>query len=268
MSVTITVNDERLKQRLQQLVDAAYGQGRSADVPTIIEDETRLLLKQIIAFTPPKTQKQGEQAIQADLERLFTPANRGFLVDLMGGFGGAVDRWFTNKQGQKVHVQFDAMDVDGTEMERYHEANRTARGRVPRNLRPGKKDGENWVARYVVSYEAFAAYLRKVWQEVGMLKAGWIKAYSELGGKLPNWIARHASKDLGGVVNNLGVPSRPSITVSNHAAGVGQLEHFVRQAIKVRANSIARKIKLLASGYAADVRSGGAIRKHAERSAE
>lgn len=257
---TVTINDKRFQERLEQLVDAL-----DVDPQVVLADEARLFLKQAINLTPPKSKAQGEQAIRDDLARTFTAANDDFLLYETGGFGSNIDKWITNSSGQKVHIQFDGVDVNGRGMRRYHQSQRNARGRVVGRGAKGNKVGDTWKARYVVGYAAMAEYTAQVLARVGIRKSSWLRAYYEVGGKLPAWIQRHAQRGMGGVQNNLHVKGHPSIVMSSHAPGVKDDERILRDTFRARAEAIGKRLKLLASGYAADVKTGIKIGKHAKR---
>lgn len=270
---TVTISDERFQARLAELGDALH-----KDPQVVIADEARLFLKQAINLTPPKSKAQGEQAIRDDLNRVFTPADGEFLQyefgetvrrgHLGGGFNGQIDQWFTNRSGQKVHAQFEQLDIHGGGMRKFHQSQRNGRGRTVGSANRGSKIGENWRARYVVSYAAMADYAKKVMARVGMRKSGWLRAYYEIGGKLPSWIQRHARRGLGRVQNNLETPGHPSIVMASHAPGVMDDERILRDTFRARREAIGKRIKLIVSGYAADVKAGIKIRNHAKRSAD
>lgn len=261
---TVTINDERFQQLLAQLVDKL-----GLDAKVVVADEGRLFLKQAIGLTPPKTKAQGEQAIRDDLARVFTPANESFLIyEFSSRDKSNVDQWFNNSKGQNVHVQWDGLDIHGSGMRIYHQQQRNARGRTVGRGSKGNKIGELWKAKYVTSYDAFNTYLKKIQARVGMRKAGWLRAYYEIGGKLPQWIERHARRGLGRVQNNLDVPNHPSIIMASHAPGVMDDERILKDTFRARSEAIKKRIKLIVSGYAADVKAGIKIRNHAKRSAD
>src|ERR1022692_3862419 len=92
MEPTITIDDSRGQAMLNDLHDALIGRGQMGDAAVVLEDEFRLLLKQIITLTPPPglgqaARAQGEDAIQRDLAKLFTPINGEMLNDIGSLFG-------------------------------------------------------------------------------------------------------------------------------------------------------------------------------------
>lgn len=261
----VTCDDVRFQVAIAGIRDALIADGRQGDAANIIEDEARRFLKKAVQLTPPKNKMQGEQAVEDDLKHVFTPADADFLLYEFGGSRGNVDQWFTNKKGEKVHAQFEALDIHGAGMKKFHAMQRNARGRTMRGLSRGNKTGELWKARYVVSYDALADYARKIKARVGMRKSGWLRSYNELGGKLPSWIQRQISRALGGVVNNLGVKGKPSILMSSHAPGAKDDQRMLAAVLRSRAVAIERRFRLIMNHYAWDIKSGGGVKRHATR---
>jgi hypothetical protein len=265
---TIEIQDSKYQADMESLYDALAGSGHASDAATIVEDEARLLLKQVLSFTPPKNKAQGEHAVQSDLARIFSPVEDDFAAYVAnGGYrAGAstgnenVDLWLHNAKGS-YEVNWEKLDPSGSGMAAFHKANRNRKGRT--SGKPSRKIGGKWQARYVVGRTGFDAYLKKVQARVGQLKSGWLKAYTAAGGKVPGWISRHAAASLGGVVNNLAVPGKPSITMSNHAAGVLNIETVVRNALRARTGAMTKRLRLVLSGYNKDLAQNIRPRKHA-----
>lgn len=264
---TVTFNDAKFQAQLNALADVLISSGVQSDPAVIVADEARLFLKQAINLTPPQKGKaQGEQAALADIKRIFTGADESFLLYEFGNSGANIDRWFTNKKGEKVHAQFEALDIHGAGMRQYHTSQRNSRGRTVGRHNESRQ-GSDWKARYVVSYGALADYSKKILSRVGMRKSGWLRAYYEMGGKLPAWIQRHASRGLGRAVNNLATPGKPSVVMASHAPGVMDDERIIADTFRARREAMAKRIRLIVSGYAADVKAGIKISNKARRTA-
>lgn len=259
--VTVDLDYSRLNGRIEELHDALARQG--GDVSTIYEDEARLFLRQVIRLTPPKTKQQGEAAIDRDLMKIFEPLNSDFVDDLIIEHGAHdIDTWLTVASGEKKRIKFTYADNTGGPMANFHHRNQDNRGRTY-NLKR-QKDPNVWYAPYVVSYDNFKKYADRVKSHVGRKKAAWGKSFIELGGKLPSWISRHLSGAKGEFHNSRN-PEKPSITMTSRAPGVSQDAHFIRGALRVRYESIGRRIKLVLSGYSKDVASGLRIKRRAQK---
>lgn len=253
---SIQVSSALLDQRLSELA-AALGK----DTETIVRDEARLFLKAAIAITPPKNRAQGENAVKRDLRRIFGVVTDGMADYVAHEFGTHdVRHWLTNEvTHEHYEVEWAKLDPQGYGMEEFHKQNRRASDGHTNRIRFGQKSNGAWLEKYVVSDSAFKSYLAKASKHVGTQKSGWLRAYYEIGGKLAAWIQRNAERGKGTVSNNLGTPGHPSITMGNHADGIGNTKNDVQAVFKIRINSITRRIKLALGGYSADIRRKTAI---------
>lgn len=264
----VDVSDSRYNEQMAALYDALAGSGRASDAATIVEDEARLWLKQAINFTPPRNKAQGENAIKTDLKKIFSVVHDDVAQHIAAEWGtNNVDHWLTSEvDGHRYNVVWDKLDVQGLGMDEYHANHRDSRGRAYSST--VKRSNNKWRAPYVVSQSAFDAFYNKTKQLVGLMKSGWMRAYYEVGGKLPSWIQRQASRSMGGVVNELSVPGNPSITMSNHAPGIASFDRIARETFRARREAMAKRIRLILSGYNKDMAAGMRPRKHAVRTAD
>ncbi len=194
--VTLEIDSTKLNERIEELFDAFVGMGQMGDAATIVEDEARLAVKQIINLTPPKglgtdAKKLGENAVGRDLRKLFTPVNEELLNVIGSQYGTTgIDAWFTTKTGEHEHIQWQRIDPSGAGMREFHNLNRDSRGRTySRN----KKRSGVWYAAYVVSFADFSNYFKRMASHVGRRKAAWGVAYRSMGGALQGWVQRHVS---------------------------------------------------------------------------
>lgn len=256
---TLEITWQGYDSKMAELYDVLAGQGRQSDAASLVEDEARLFLKQVISFTPPKNRAQGENKVKGDVGKLFSPveesyaeyvANGGYRVHPQSTGNENIDLWLHNHvTGTSYEVKWDKLDVRGEGMSEYHAKSRDINGRVS-----GRR---KWGFKYIVGDNAFASYLKKVQARVGMMKAGWVFSFYEVGGKVQNWIERHLSnKSLGKCFNDLSIPGEPSITIHNSAPGIMSQERIVLQAFRARRESMTRRIKLIVSGYGKDIASG------------
>lgn len=271
MFPTVTISDVRGQQMLNDLHDALVGSGRMGDAATVLEDEFRLAMKQIINLTPPPglgqaARSQGEKAVTRDLSKLFTPVDEEMLNIIGSQFGvDGIDRWITDTDGGKQHLIWDKLDPTGTGIETFHHANQNRRGRTINAKRKGRGQ-PFWYAAYVVSKTDFLPYLQKLISHVGRRKAGWAAAYESVGGKVQRWISRHLPTPGGRVVNMLSNKGKPSITAFNMAPGIGDDQRIVADALRIRREAMAKRLKLILSGYSRDVANGIRISNKARKS--
>ena len=267
--LTYNVDMSRMNQQITALRDALIGSGQMGDAATIIEDESRKFLKQVIAFTPPPgnsaaAQKQGEGAIRNDMLKIFTPVNEGFL-DMVGSQFGTtgIDTWLTHPDtGKHYELRWDKLDPTGSGMESFHRANQNRRGRT-KNLKRKAARGV-WASPYVVAWRDFQARLQKLQHRVGWRKAAWGKSFVALGGKLPKWISRHIGSHPSECLVQL-TGTSPSVTMIARAPGLLDDQRIVRDAMRSRQEAISRRIKLILSGYAKDVKAGMIINRKEHR---
>ena len=252
------------------------------DSSVVLADESRLLVKQLISFTPPtigsssnragtKTGsparaadlKTGEAAITHDLSRVFT----GVSDELLSTIGSAhgvqnIDAWLTKKDGSKVNLKWGQIDANGSGIKEFHRKNMNRRGRT-HSLKK-TRSGESWNAAYVVSFEDLAAYKAKLLSRIGRMKAAWASLYIQLGGSLPSWVTRHLPTPKGYAVNQI-FTNNPSAEITNMAPGIGDFASDVRNALRAREQAMAKRLKLVISGYSKDVANGIRVQNKARR---
>lgn len=269
MIASVTINDFKGQVLLNDLRQALIGANRMGDAATVLEDEFRLLMKQIITLTPPHglgqaAREQGEGAVTRDLTKLFTPIDAEMVNVISSKFGAVgVDHWITGKKGNKLHLLWDKIDATGQGVNAFHLTHRDARGRV-RGVK--RKIKGAWTAAYVISNDVFLAYLNKTLSHVGRRKAGWAESFQIVGGRVQRWISRHLGGHNGRVINNLSSKSNPSITAYNSSPGILGDERIVRDSTRVRREAMTKKIELILSGYSKDVANGIRISNKARKS--
>jgi hypothetical protein len=266
-----TFKSEKFEEQLNALSDVLIGKGIESDPAVILADEARLFLKQAIRLTPPKTKAQGEQAIQDDLSRIFSGGNKSFLEHVIEitGKDHDIQHWFTNKRGEKYLMDVNYISPDGDGMYQFHQKNRTKRGRTT-TAGQFTRDIGRWKEhnKMIVGYAERDRYFERTKARVGMRKSGWAQAYLEMGGKLPKWISDKLKYGLGKVQNNLHVQGHPSVVMSSHARGVMEDERIIKDTFRARGEAIAKRIRLIVSGYAKDVKEGIKISRKAHRTAD
>lgn len=220
-----------------------------ADSVKLLEEEMRLLLRDILRFTPPtKTPKadetqlnarqRGTTAVENDLYRNARPlipeqieiprlseavarrdvtAIRAIVKNLKGKWG---DR---------------TLLVGTAELAQAHLRNRNRWGRV-------KGDKRN-----MAFARDWQKYARTIKQRVGWHKAGWLRAARALGMPLPRWIARHESYAPGGYY----APSTSNLVIQSSTRAVKIPDYEARHvtpAVKARMKSLVSEVSRLVKG--------------------
>lgn len=261
--LTVEFDTTKMNERIAELQAAFIGQGQPGDSGVIVLDESRLAMAQVIRLTPPKNKKQGEEAVARDLLKIFTPIDEEFL-NIVGSEHGVsgIDAWITASNGKDVHLKWDRLDPSGSGMANFHQQNRNRRGRTRKLKRADS--GNAWYSPYVVSFDDFKRYGDKTKARVGRRKAAWAKSLIALGGRAAAWILRHMSGARGTVFMVLD-PQNTSVTMSNFSPGILDDERIVRSALRIRYQAMGRRLKLVLSGYAADVAQGIRISRKAKK---
>jgi len=249
MQPTITIDASKWNAQVLAL-SVALGK----DGPEVMKDEARLLIKQVIGFTPPRNKKHGENAIERDINRAVKPLNDAYFEsDALKELARTKtpDQMQAILRGMKGWERWEVKPFE----KRLHNSKKDRRGRVQGRWRV-----------FAHAADEVLAYIAKIKGHAGRLRAGWLPSYRMLGGKLPAWVARHASGARGYGTMSLN-PQKPVITIENHALGVREVEAKVRQALRARISAMARRVKLILSGYLADMARGIRAQSRARRTA-
>src|SRR5713101_4106586 len=125
--ITGTIDTSRAVRALESLHDAMIGKGM--DCSNLLKDETRLLCRTIVNFTPPlkggagSPQRSGEAAIAREVGGLFSEASQ-HLIDEIGSRYGIRDvdaAYVTEKNGTRLQLQWQHIDSTGDRMAEYHQ---------------------------------------------------------------------------------------------------------------------------------------------------
>jgi hypothetical protein len=177
--------DNELAFRLMRIQDLAR-EGLVDPGLGILSVQAKLLLEHVMGITPPRTIKQGKDRVRIDLERIFRPLdpnkfrNQSIRKLIRAGDPVAWDN-FSSRLREGELAQTRAIVPN----ERLHRSNRDKRGRAYRNPRPKMvtlKPDQEALKQLIIASQA----------NVGYAKAGWVRAYTELGGdRAPEWVKRH-----------------------------------------------------------------------------
>lgn len=243
MSLTIKLDTARMQAAMNSMV-----YDLKADGVKLLQEEMRLLLKDILSKTPPtksprgddapmSARQRGSTAIENDMRRLATPlawkeikipelaeAVRGRKFDKIKAIVQNVPAW----KNRKVYTSL-------SELQSAHLMRRNQYGRI-RGRCDALAIGIDW-----------SKYTRTLKKRVGWTRAGWWKAAQALGLSLPNWVIRHQSYAPSGYYapspNNLSIESvNRSIKIPNY------FDRHVMPAMKQRGRSLEREVGRLLRG--------------------
>lgn len=232
MKFGIVLEDVLFRKALENLKAGVRDGFIKADIGTL-PTQARLLLQQIIRFTPPNSEDQGRGAIRSDLLKIFE-IHRSDTIDTMlkekgkNGFRGWVH---DTKKG--VHKLLDVAGVVSfmPEALAIHNRQLNARGRTRRLSR-----------RYAIDAKLFFEYVDQVYRDIGKGKAGWLPGALALGATdIPDYVMRHAP-GRGTFINGL-TDERPSlqfINATRWSVRKDEGDRIIASAMQARANSMER----------------------------
>lgn len=199
-----------------------------------LRKQSQLLTEHCMRLTPPKSTAQGKTAVAADMRKIFHPIDPDSLTSpRMAALvrRGDATAWDAFARHITKGPLKNTVAIIPTEA--LHQANRNARGR-------GLKTN-------FVTLTPQAGTLRQLitaaQTAVGWARAGWLRAYLELGGtRAPEWVMRHVP-GKGTITDTTRATSndRPYIAVNNNTgwgAGRAESERIVSAALRARGNAM------------------------------
>lgn len=271
---TLQVDDTVFRDKLNAL--AAH----VGDAGKVLKQEAKMLMREIIARTPPQggksrfgsgasdvidvnARRQGELAIAKDLKSVFEVMSDASFAKWLaiakrrrlqrGKTGARFDLKYVMPSGttdkNKAIVDVELYGETLEQMREHHQSLRSpSTGRTLQKFR-NRRDplGRNKAVRIMyVSQSNYEKYRAQVWKYVGKQKGGWGVGAQLLGVKLPGWIMRHANGVNGYVLSNLDDKTSPSITIGNRTPGViHNCERIVNYALLNRARFMERNLRRL-----------------------
>lgn len=248
---------------------------KQVPVADALRFQGRLLGKRLIEFTPPQTRAQGKLAVERDIRRWLKGTNlksvansadiylsqnlyptRGKTKGEQVAARRAVKAVRQRVQGRDVVRVFATKDgrVYGIDLERFwpnrsmedfaaiHRANRDARGRGRTLKNPGSLGTAigrwTFLNNVITTHDKVREYIRSRQANVGMAKGGWAAGFMALGGKPPDWVAKHANQ--GDLVDHSKDPVAPYIRFRNHSPWTNRNddERIIQNALDSRARDI------------------------------
>ncbi|MFM7102474.1 MAG: hypothetical protein ACKO3N_15045 [Verrucomicrobiota bacterium] len=164
-----------------QAAIARYIRDLKADLPATIRRQGRLLLREAMGLTPPRTRTQGRKVVRTQVLRAVRPMSPS-------DFDSRQLRKLARKRDyERLQKAFDAMPSGPFSGKRIvpfsptlHQEARDRRGRVP----------EKYDTALTLDVKEVRAYIRQAQDHVGRAKGGWASGVVALGGKVPGWVSR------------------------------------------------------------------------------
>lgn len=231
MSLSLQVNSAKWRVALERLRNVTRQNMRA-----FMTEQFRLLLEQIMAFTPPKDRTQGRKRVVADIARVFRPVDtketkNARLKEIIasGDYRAfeAVAR--AAKNGWQARP-FDPAVVA---------AARDNRGRVRRGSRSSFVLGRRDTA-------ALKKFVARKQANVGLARSGWLVALWAVGGRAPSWIINQLQRGQSAVIDrrNAEKPELWAINRTPWANRRDEGQRIISEAMKSRTNRLATALRV------------------------
>ena len=244
--VIVTTDFRKLEFALARLSDAA-----KIGLGPIIKEEARFLVRIITKFTPPKSKKQGENAVQSDMSKLAKTLDENQLDSRAskGGFYASMAKYTRARDTEKLRMLFQnpglryyvgrRMLGSVDEIRLAHLQQRNKRGRIP-------KDANN--VAYLSDMKKFAKEIRG---RVGWTLSGWIPAAKATGAPFKKFSDRFGDK-AGTVTSNF-VGTRPFIVAVNRNVKIPNYQRTIDAAVASRTRTTLLKINRVLANRAVNL---------------
>ncbi len=239
--IQFAVNDVNFRKML-----AEFAKKTGVALPQVVRLEMRLLLKEVIKWTPPfknaSTEGEsdraiGKNAVQRDISMAIAP-----LVET-GWKSKSIREIIRAKDSGKMNDIFDKMKG----RKRRVTAFEPSLHKLARNKRTGRVT--SFKRQFTFEESPRKKYIKQMQKHVGAAKGSWAAAYAKVGGKPKSWTI---------TANNLSFPSsstiidatsdqiNPSFEVISTARGVTSAKNLKQQinfAMRVRTKAMAAKMR-------------------------
>ena len=243
--IEFAVNDVGFRNML-----ADFAKKTGVALPQVVRLEARLLLKEVIKWTPPFKNAEtegagdreiGKNAVQRDISMAIAP-----LVE-DGWKSKSIRKLIAAKDSEKINAFFDKMKG----RKRRVTAFEPSFHKLARNKRTGRVT--SFQRRYTFEEGPRKKYIKEMQKRVGAAKGSWAEAYAKVGGKPKRWTitANNLSfPSSSTIIDATSDPINPSFEVTSTARGVTSAENLKKQinfAMRVRTKAMASKMKRMMS---------------------
>lgn len=210
------------------------------ELPKVVRQTFRLILRDVMSITAPESQGQGRKAVARDVNRAI------YLLDSRKVHRAVLKSAIEDREYDVIRIILKRMKKGSwsriTAVERFdeskHKSVRDQRGRVQRSKGVATPDRTEHVR-----------YVRKLQGHVGYLRAGWAPGARIAGQSVPSWVARHAPP--GTAKDDTNVPNKPTMTAVHDSRGSANLPRaLIAKTIERRAKTMHRDVEQVAKGRA------------------
>ena len=258
--INIETSFERLEMALHELAKEA-----KVSLGLVIKEEAKYAIQTIVKFTPPKSTKQGANAVRGDFSRLAEPL---VFQDLQakateGGFYKSMARYVRNRDVEKMrallrnpnlsHYYGRPLLESEDAIKKYHKDQRNDRGRIRGKPR-------------VLAFGLDFRRVRKTMEDrVGWTVSGW-NASAKVTGARYKKFSDKLKPQAGGNIRFGSVQSsfgpQPFIKATAHNVKIPNYQRMIDAAINARLRITIRKVAAVKANKAVNLgftRVGGAM---------
>lgn len=213
--------------------------GRSA--PEVFKMQMRLLMKQVMGFTFPKSKASGAAAVRRDIRRAVQPMDDAWSdriknPELRDRIKKLVRSKSPGLQDVVTKARLGSMVAFDPAQ---HKTRRNARGRVTKN--------SGLITPDVAAHKAYTA--KKV-AMVGWARSGWNAMLQRLGGvSIQSWVSKFGTEG-GSASGNPDHPEKPTITGVNRAVKIPGYAASVEAAVRLRERKMTADMMRILKGGA------------------
>lgn len=231
MSLLLQIQSARWRVALERLRNVTR-----QNIRVFMTEQFRLLLEQIMTFTPPNDRAQGRKRVAADIAKVFRPfdvkdvTNKRLKEIITSGDYRAFEAVARAAKNNWRARPFDAGVVS---------AARDNRGRVRRGGRSAFVLG----ARDTAGLRKFVARKQG---NVGLARSGWLTALWLVGGRAPSWVSNQLQRGQSAVVDrrDAAMPELLAINRTPWAARRDEGQRIIAEAMKSRSNRLATALRV------------------------
>lgn len=233
----------------------------------VLPKQMGYLARTLINLTPPKNRSAMNKIIDRKVAGKFVALNNEGSKALKHAADSESGHTSKNGTGSIFWYSFWSDEVFGVDVasdytgatadelwELYKKTQVTSEGRVVLGNR-GKQTFYIW-KRYLTTKRQREALAKRIKGHGGRLKAGWVVGWRAMGapeggqGPVPDWVLKHETGARGYVIDGLGVPNYPSVTIANYAVGATEqkLGPIKEKALQLRVQAMRTDITLYCAG--------------------
>src|SRR5579884_778173 len=243
MELSVTTNSPEYRNALIKWM-ATFGKNARESIKV----QGRFLGERLIAFTPPRNQKQGRDRVRKDIQKIIMGIDDEQFDKIHYVLKGDTNivRAFVNKQGvvYGVDKQNYMPNATAEDLSKFHQAQRDQRGRVSEAGQKTRDIGRwKFITMLVAPQGVVADYIATVSDRVGRGRGGWAEGVLRLKGKVAQWVAVHAR--TAGEFRDFSESPNPSIEFVNKSewASGGDQDRIMENAINARIRDINASIR-------------------------